>query len=63
MGTFSQILLIVLIGFSVFFLFRSIKGRPDLFSKEKFSQTLGTLGVLALVLIGFVALLVMIAKH
>jgi hypothetical protein len=62
MGTLSQILLLVLIGFSIFFLFRSIKGRPDMFSKEKFSQTLTTLGILALILIAFVSLLVMMVK-
>lgn len=63
MSTFSQILLMLLIGFSIFFLFKSIKGRPELFTKEKFSQTMTTLGMLALILIGFVSLLVMIAKH
>jgi hypothetical protein len=62
MSTFNQIMLLALAGIAVFFLYRTIKNQPGLFTKEKFSQTASTLGVLALALIVFVAFLVMMVK-
>ena len=63
MSTFSQMMALIMAGIAVFFLYRIIKNQPHLFTKEKFTQTLGTMGVLALVLIGFVAFLVMIVNQ
>ena len=63
MSTVYQILSLAMIGLLVFFLYRSVKGRPDMFTMEKFSKTLTTLGILALVLIGFVAFLVMVVRN
>jgi hypothetical protein len=63
MNTFGQIMALIAAGIAVFFLYRIIKNQPHLFTKEKFSQTLGTMGVLALALIVFVAFLVMMLRH
>jgi uncharacterized membrane protein len=60
--TFNQIMLLVLAGIAIFFLYRTIKNQPGLFTKEKFSQTASTLGILALALIIFVAFLVMMVR-
>ena len=54
------LLLAVLLGW---FGLRTICHNPDLFSKESIGKSLQTLGVLALALIAFIALLVMILKH
>ena len=46
----------------LFFLYRNIKGNPQAFSKANLSKSVSTLGVLALFLIGFIALLILILK-
>jgi hypothetical protein len=63
MTVFYQVLTLVGIAFLIFILYRQIKGRPDMFTGEKFAKTLTTLGVLALGLIVFVAFLVMTLRH
>ena len=54
----------VLIGaLLVWLLYRTVKGHPDTFSKENFSKSFGTMGILALVLIGFVAFCIFLLKQ
>ena len=63
MQTLYEILGLIGAGLIVFFLYRTIKGRPDQFSKENLSKSFFTMGVLALILIAFVALLIMIVRN
>ena len=63
MTVFYQVLTLVGIAFLIFILYRQIKGRPDLFTAEKFGKTLTTLGLLAMGLIVFVAFLVMTLRN
>ena len=63
METFYQILGILAAGLLVFLIYRTIKGRPEMFSSENLSKSFGTMGVLALVLIVFIALLVMMLNY
>ena len=63
MGTFYQILGLVGAGLIVWIIYRNIKGRPDQFSRENVSKSFSSMGILALMLIGFVALLVMIVRN
>lgn len=58
METFYQILGLVSAGFIVWYLYRTVKGRPEQFSRDKLSQSFMTMGILALILIAFVAFLV-----
>jgi hypothetical protein len=58
MQTLYQVLAIAAAGFIIWFLYRSIKGNPEAFSKENFSKSTYTMGLLALGLIAFVALCV-----
>lgn len=53
------ILAIALIVFGVLW----IKNNPTLFTKENISKSFESLGVLALILIGFIGLLVFLLKH
>lgn len=62
METLYQILGIIGAGLIVFVLYRVIKGSPEQFSKENLSKSALTMGVLALVLIGFVALLILMLR-
>lgn len=62
MQTFYQILGLVAAGFIVWYLYRTIKGQPDQFSREKLSKSFSTLGFLGLLLIGFVALLILFLR-
>ena len=62
METFYQILGLIGAGMIVFILYRVIKGSPDQFSKENLNKSALAMGVLALVLIGFIALLVLMLK-
>ena len=63
METLYQILGIVGAVLIVFVLYRSIKGRPDQFSKENLSKSFFTMGVLGVGLIVFVALLILILRN
>lgn len=62
MQTFYQILGLVGAGLILWYLFRTIKGRPDLFTSENFSKSFATMGILALLLIAFVAFLVFMVR-
>lgn len=59
METLYQILGIMGAVLIVFVLYRMIKGRPELFSKENLNKSFMTMGVLAVGLIAFIALLVL----
>ncbi|HRD69910.1 MAG TPA: hypothetical protein PK657_07180 [Legionella sp.] len=63
METLYQILGIIGAVLIVFVLYRSIKGRPDQFSKENLSKSFFTMGVLGVGLIVFVALLILIVRN
>lgn len=62
MNTLYQLLGLVGAGLIVWFLYRTIKGRPEQFSRENLSKSFLTMGVLALILIVFVAFLVMMLR-
>lgn len=63
METLYQVLGLLGAGLIIFVLYRAIKGRPDQFSKENLSKSSYTMGILAIGLIGFVALLVLMLRH
>ncbi|KTD01743.1 hypothetical protein OQJ19_06800 [Fluoribacter gormanii] len=63
METLYQILGLIGAGMILFILYRTIKGSPEQFSKENLNKSFYTMGILALVLIGFIALLVLILKN
>jgi len=46
----------------IWILFRAVRGNPMVFSKENFSKSLSTMGILALILIGFVAVCIMLLR-
>ena len=54
------VLVAALIGFM---LYQYIKHNPQALSKENLSKSFFTLGILALLLIGFIALLVMMVRN
>lgn len=62
METLYQILGLISAALILFILFRTIKGRPDLFSKKQLSNSFFTMGILAIILIAFVALLVLLLR-
>ncbi len=63
MNTFMQIAIAVLCLFIVWRIYKQLQANPELLSKENISKSFTTMGVLALILIGFVALLVLMLKH
>lgn len=63
METLYQILgLIATIGL-IWFLYRTVKSRPEQFSREHISNSLRSMGLLALILMVFVAFLIYIVRH
>lgn len=62
METLYQILGLIGAVLIVFVLYRTVKGRPEQFSKAQLGKSLYTMGVLALGLIVFVALLVLMLR-
>ena len=63
MNTVFQILAILGACFIAWVLYKSIKHNPQMYSKENFSKSVTSMGLLALGLIAFVYLLVLMVKH
>jgi hypothetical protein len=63
MSTVYQILALVMIGLAIWWLYRTVKNQPQLFTKDNLNKSIYTLGVLALALIVFVAFLVMLVRN
>ncbi|MFC3908343.1 hypothetical protein ACFORL_04545 [Legionella dresdenensis] len=62
METLYQVLGVVGAVLIVWFMYRSVKSRPDVFSRENFSKSFSTMGILAVILIAFVAFLVFLVR-
>lgn len=63
METLYQVLGLVAAALIVWVIYRNVKGRPEQFSRENLSKSFSSMGVLAILLIGFVALLVVIVRN
>ncbi|MDI9818048.1 MULTISPECIES: hypothetical protein [unclassified Legionella] len=63
MDTLYQVLGLIGAGLIVWILYRSIKGRPEQFSRENLGKSFSTMGFLALILIAFIAFLVFMLRH
>lgn len=62
MNTLYQILGLIGAGLIIWFIYMSIKNKPEQFSRENLSKSFFTLGILAILLIAFVALLVFMVR-
>ncbi len=62
MDTLYQILAVLGAGMLIWVIYRTIKGRPEQFSRENLSKSFSTMGFLALILIAFVAVLVFLSR-
>lgn len=62
MSTLYQILGLLGAGLILWVLYRTIKNRPDQFSRENIMKSFSSMGMLAIILIVFVALLVLMLK-
>ncbi len=62
METLYQVLGIIGAGLILFILYRAIKGKPEQFSKANLSKSALTMGVLAIILIAFIALLILMLR-
>lgn len=62
MGVFTQILLLIGAGLIIWYLVRTIRSNPDAFSKEMFSKSFYTMGILALILIAFIAFCIFLLR-
>jgi hypothetical protein len=58
-----NLLYIVLLVVVAWFAFRTMKNNPALFSKENMGKSFFAMGILALILIAFIALLVFLLKQ
>ena len=62
METLYQILAIAGAGLIIYFMYHRIKGSPQQFSKENLAKSFGTMGILGILLIGFIALMVLMLR-
>ena len=62
METVYQLLGLMGAALIVGVIYRSIKGRPEQFSRDNLTKSFSTMGILALVLIAFVAVLIFLAR-
>lgn len=63
MQNLYQILGLLAAVLIVWVLYRNIKGRPEQFSRDNLAKSFSSMGILALLLIGFVTLLVLMVQH
>ncbi len=63
MESLYQILGLIGAALIVWILYRSIKHNPQQFSRANLSKSFSSMGILALLLIGFVALLVVLLRQ
>ncbi len=62
METFWQILALVGAGLLIWYMIRTIRSQPEVFSKQMFSKSFYTMGILAVILIAFIALCIFILR-
>lgn len=62
MNTVMQLLLAGICLFIIWRIYKTMQANPQLFSKENLTKSFASAGVLALILIGFVAVLVLLLK-
>ena len=63
MGFGYQLLAIVGAALIVWILYRTIKQRPEQFSRDNLSKSFFSLGILAFILIIFISFLVLLLRH
>lgn len=63
MNTIIQISVAVLCLFIVWRIYKVIQANPELMSKDNLTKSFTTMGFLALILIGGIAMLVLLLKH
>lgn len=62
METLYQVLGLIGAALIVWVLYRTIKGRPEQFTRANLAKSFSSMGILALLLIGFVGLLVLMLR-
>jgi len=62
MDSLYQIIGLIGAGLVAWLLYRTIKSRPEQFSRENLNKSFATMGILAIALIAFVALLVLLVN-
>ena len=63
MSTWQQLLLILGAAALIWWMFIIVKHNPSSFTMSNLNKTLTTMGILALILIGFIAFLVWMLRH
>ncbi|WP_131782003.1 hypothetical protein [Legionella gresilensis] len=63
METVYQILGLIGAALIIWIMYRSIKSRPDLFSRDNLNKSFFTMGILAIILIAFVGLLILMVRN
>jgi hypothetical protein len=63
MNTFYQLMALVGAGLIAWLIYRTIKNKPEQFSRENLTKSFSSMGMLALILIIFVAFLVLITRQ
>ena len=63
MSSLYQVLGLISAALIIWVLYNSVKKRPEQFSRQNMAKSFSSMGVLALVLIGFVALLVLMVRN
>jgi hypothetical protein len=63
MEVFWQLLALAGAGLLIWYMVRTIRSQPEVFSKQMFSKSFYTMGILAIILILFVALCIFILRN
>jgi hypothetical protein len=59
----GKLLYVIGAALLIWLVYRQVKGNPEMFSRTNLSKSFFTLGILALLLIGFIGLLVVMLKN
>jgi uncharacterized membrane protein YidH (DUF202 family) len=63
MTTFYQLLALIGAGLIAWIIYRTIKNKPEQFSRENLNKSFSSMGILAIILIIFIAFLVLITRQ
>lgn len=62
MSFFTQLLLLIGLGLLVWYIIRTVRGNPEMFSKIMFNKSFYTMGILAIILIAFIAVCIALLR-
>lgn len=62
MTRWENLIIAAICGYFLWRMYKSLRAHPEILSRENMGKSIATMGILALLLIGFIALLVLLVR-